>query len=130
MKFDSKQYLKKTVFWQRCAFVVLSVFLVVVWSCCIYFCLDWFYTVSFDFSRRHIRETAIIFSIFFAYLIAGTGVDYILYQAGTAMNNYLKTDDIHQLEVAFRKQRHFWMGLALMALSVFGVVFLLIILMV
>ena len=126
MNSESHEYLKKTVYWQRFAMLVLTVFLLVMWCGTIYFSVDFFDDFS-DMTSRGRREGGIIFSVIFGYLSAGVYVDYILFQAQQALNKYIESSDMVELELAFRKQRHFWMGLTLMVLSVF-VVFLLVML--
>ena len=117
MNAASSEYLKKTVFWQRFAMVVLSLFLVLMWGITIYYFTDW---IGFNWRAKLEREEFYFFLVFFAYLGAGTYIDYVLYEAAAAL-------DMIQLELAFRKQRHFWMGLTLMVLSVFALGFLLLI---
>jgi len=126
MNSESHEYLKKTIFWQRFAVVVLSVFMLIMWGGTIYFFAEWLEEMSNAVWPLK-RNGLIISMVILGYLVAGTYVDYILFQAQQALTKYIESSDMIELELAFRKQRHFWMGLTLMVLS-FLAVFLLVML--
>lgn len=117
----SYAYLIKTVFWQRFSMIVLAIFLAVMWFASAYYFMDFMEHRSYSHAFK--REEFYMFLILFAYLSVGIYVDVLLFQASRALDAYLKTDDMVQLEISFRKQRHFWMTLSLMVLSVVGVIF-------
>jgi hypothetical protein len=120
MNLESHKYLKKTVFWQRFTLVVLSAFLLIMWGGSIFFFVNRIGdTAGMDWIIK--RERAFLFMFFFGYLLVGTYLDYILFQAQQALHKYLESSDMVDLELGFRKQRHFWMALTLILLSVVAV---------
>lgn len=119
-------YLRKTLFWQRVALVVLSIFLLVVWTSIIYFFMEWYSNTSFLGRPVYKREQFWFFSIVSFYLCILSYIGVILFQATKALSFYLKDKEMADLEMAFRKQRHFWMGLIMAVLGCFGTLLFLI----
>jgi len=118
----SEEFLKKTVFWQRLSAILLSIFLFILFC---YYCFElWIIEVyDYDWNWRRIREHILLLS----YLSLAVFANRCLYQSVKAIKNYLSESEISNLELAFRKQRHFWMVITLGVLSfpVIAIVFVL-----
>lgn len=106
----SEEFLKKTVFWQRLSAIFLSIFWVILLVLLVF--LIWESSDYWDTgNNRYFWSEVTFFIVYFCYLLAIAWVNRLLYQSVKAIQAYLGSKDIINLELAFRKQRHFWMGI-------------------
>jgi len=106
-------FLKKTLFWQRVAFVVFGLFLVVMLGIWIFYVVD---GLSRNYNYQDVEF--FLYGILLLYILGGVAINVILYFSIGALKRYLATQQLPQLEKAIRWQRIFWTALLAYILGV------------
>lgn len=112
MNVATQKHLRKTLYWKGWATITLTAFLVAL-------SLAYFYVIYLESFYYISEEDTYFFLVGGGYLAVAFYINYILYNGWSILKRCLEEEDMELLEVVFRKQRHFWMGITLMVLSSF-----------
>lgn len=113
-------FVKKTIFWQRTAMVVLFAFMAVVW-------FGYFIFIEKEFLRnrtllyliKNRMSEVLVLAFLTIQMLLGVYVVWLIYQSSTHLKGYLIDPSQKNLELSFRYQRYTWRLVVLMICSVF-----------
>lgn len=102
MGISTKQAVTKVLYWQQKTIIILTFIILVFWGLVI---SDVIWGFQYDYIKTYYRSTL-------CYIVAcslATDTNYLLYKSWSSLKNYQESEYIADLELAFRKQRYFWM---------------------
>lgn len=102
MEITKEGAIAKIIFWQQVALIIFILFLCMAWGFAIY---DMKRDLEFGYYESYEIEIA----GYISFCSLGTYATYLLYKSLSSLKTYQKKQDHLDLELAFRKQRHFWM---------------------
>jgi hypothetical protein len=102
MEITKERAIVKIIFWQQIALIIFILFLILALGVAVY---DINTNLYFDFIEEYFFHVGSYISLG----SLGTYSIYLLYSSLHALKNYKSKQEDLDLELAFRKQRHFWM---------------------
>lgn len=102
MEITKEGAIAKIIFWQQAALIILVLFLCMAWGYAIY-------DINRDLEFGYYESYEIEIGCYIFFCSLGTYNIYLLYKSLSLLKTYQKKQEHLDLEVAFRKQRHFWM---------------------
>jgi hypothetical protein len=117
MEITTERAIAKIIFWQEVVAMIFTLCLLIVWGLLLY---GMYKRWEFGYYRDFLIQTT--FQIALGSL--ATYAVFFLYKSSSLFKSYQRSQEQLDLELAFKKQRHFWMmGPILLILSILTSIF-------
>lgn len=111
MEITKERAIVKIIFWQQIATIIFTLLLLLVWGLVLY-------GINAGLEYGYFEDYAIQYTCYIALCLLATYAISLSYKSLSLLKSYQKNQDKLDLELAFKKQRHFWMmGPILLILS-------------